>query len=89
MNYVNHSKVKTYKQSSEIHFFLDFRHKCFYELFSVYIQMSSILSAKCYQGNKERLQKKLGKDIKIFLKNRKKKEGQYGHECYKNLCEYE
>ena len=51
--------------------------------------MSSILSAKCNQGNKERLQKKLGKDIKIFLKNRKKKEGQYGHECYKNLCEYE
>ena len=31
------------------------------------------LSAKYYQNNKERLQKKLVKDIKIFLKNQKKK----------------
>ena len=35
--------------------------------------MSKILSAKHYQENKERLQKKLVKDIKIFLKKKKKK----------------
>ena len=34
--------------------------------------MSKTLSAKYYQENKERLQKKLVKDIKIFLKNKKK-----------------
>ena len=35
--------------------------------------MSKNLSAKYCQENKERLQKKLGKDIKIFLKNKKNK----------------
>ena len=35
--------------------------------------MSKDLSAKYYQNNKERLQKKLVKDIKLFLKNKKKK----------------
>ena len=35
--------------------------------------MSTHLSAKYYQENKERLQKKLVKDIKIFLKKKKKK----------------
>ena len=35
--------------------------------------MSKNLSAKFYQGNKERLQKKLVKDIKIFLKKKKKR----------------
>ena len=35
--------------------------------------MSKILSTKYYQGGKERLQKKLVKDIKIFLKKKKKK----------------
>ena len=35
--------------------------------------MSKTLSAKHYQENKERLQKKLVKDIKIFLKKKKKK----------------
>ena len=34
--------------------------------------MSKNLSAKYYQENKERLQKKLAKDIKIFLKKKKK-----------------
>ena len=34
--------------------------------------MSKNLSAKYYQENKERLPKKLMKDIKIFLKKRKK-----------------
>ena len=35
--------------------------------------MSKNLSAKYYQENKERLQKKLVKDIKISLKKKKKK----------------
>ena len=35
--------------------------------------MSKDLSAKYYQENKERLQKKLVKDIEIFLKKKKKK----------------
>ena len=35
--------------------------------------MPKNLSAKYYQENKERLQKKLVKDIKIFLKKKKKK----------------
>ena len=35
--------------------------------------MSKNLSAKYYQKNKERLQKKLVKDIKNFLKKQKKK----------------
>ena len=35
--------------------------------------MSKTLSAKYYQENKERLQKKLRKDTKIFLKKKKKK----------------
>ena len=35
--------------------------------------MSKTLSAKYYHENKERLQKKLVKDIKIFLKKKKKK----------------
>ena len=34
--------------------------------------MSKNSSAKSYQENKERLQKKLVKDIKIFLKKKKK-----------------
>ena len=35
--------------------------------------MSKNSSAKSYQENKERLQKKLVKDIKIFLKKKKEK----------------
>ena len=35
--------------------------------------MSKNLRAKYYQENKERLQKKLAKDIRIFLKKKKKK----------------
>ena len=35
--------------------------------------MSKNVSATYYQENKERLQKKLMKDIKIFLKKKKKK----------------
>ena len=46
-------------------------------------------SAKYYQENKERLQEKLVKDIKIFLKKKRKKTRQYGHERSKNLSEDE
>ena len=34
--------------------------------------MSKSLSAKYYQVNEERLQKRLAKDVKIFLKKKKK-----------------
>ena len=44
--------------------------------------------SKTYQENKERLQKKLVKDIKIFLKKKRKK-WQYGCKRYKNLSKYE
>ena len=37
--------------------------------------MSKNLSAKYYQENKERLQKKLMKDIKIFLRKKNEKKG--------------
>ena len=35
--------------------------------------MSENSSVKYYQENKERLQKKIVEDIKVFLKNKKKK----------------
>ena len=38
-----------------------------------YIKIYKNLSTKYYQENKERLQKKLLKDIKIFLNKKKKK----------------
>ena len=38
---------------------------------------------------RKRLQKKIVKDIKIFLKKKKKKKLQYGRELYKNLSEHE
>ena len=37
------------------------------------MKMSKDSSAKYYQENKEKLQKKLLKDIKVFLKKKKKK----------------
>ena len=51
--------------------------------------MPKNLSAKYYQENKERLQKMLVKDIRVFLKKRKKKKRQHGSERYKNLPEDE
>ena len=47
--------------------------------------MAKNLSAIYYQENKERLHKKHVKDIKIFLK--KKKKQQYACEHHKNLSE--
>ena len=40
--------------------------------FFIYIKISKNLSGKYYHENKERLQKKLAKDIKIFLQKKKK-----------------
>ena len=51
--------------------------------------MSKALSAKYHQENKERLQKKLTKDIKIFLKKKTEKKWQCGRKRYKNLSEDE
>ena len=53
--------------------------------------MSKNLSAKYYQENKEILQKKIMKDIKIFLKkkNKQNQTRQYDRECYNNLSEEE
>ena len=51
--------------------------------------MSKNLPVKYYQEGKERLQKKLMKDIKIFLKKKKNKKRQYGRERYKNVLEDE
>ena len=41
--------------------------------FFIYIKMYKYLSNKYYQENRERLQKNLVKDIKIFLKKKKTK----------------
>ena len=45
------------------------------------------LLAKYYQGSKERLQIKLVKGIKVFLKKKKDKRQQYGCKNYKILPE--
>ena len=49
--------------------------------------MSKDSSANYYQDNKERLQKKLLKDIKVFLKKKKEKKRQYGCGQHKDLPE--
>ena len=53
--------------------FYKFALQFFYNFFLKYVNNSKNLSAKYYLQNKERLQKKLVKDIKIFLKKKKKK----------------
>ena len=51
--------------------------------------MSKDSSAKNYRNNKERLQKKLVRDIKVVLKKKKEEKQQYDFEQYKNLPEDE
>ena len=51
--------------------------------------MSKDSSAKYYQSDKERLQKKFLKDVRVFLTKKKEKKWQYGCERYKNLPEDE
>ena len=41
-------------------------------MFFTFIKISKDSSAKYYQDNKETIQKKLAKDIKVFLKKKKK-----------------
>ena len=41
------------------------------------------------EENKGRMQKKLVKDVKIFLQRKKKKKHQYGRKKYKHLSENE
>ena len=45
----------------------------FFKNFLTYIKMSKDPPAKYYENNKERIQKKLVKDMKVFLKMIKKK----------------
>ena len=49
--------------------------------------MSKNLSAKYYQENKERLQKKARERYQVLSKEEKEKKRQYGRERYKNLSE--
>ena len=51
--------------------------------------MSKYLSAKYYQDNKERLQKKSCEKYQSLSKEEKDKKGEHGGERYKNLSEYE
>ena len=51
--------------------------------------MSKTLSAKYYQENKEKLQKKARERYQNLSKEEKEKKPQYGRECYKNLSEDE
>ena len=51
--------------------------------------MSKNLSAKYYQENKERLQKKAYERYQNLSKEKKEKKRQYGRECYQNLSEDE
>ena len=51
------------------------------------MKMSKDSSAKFYQENKEKLQKKLLKDIKVFLKKKKKKKNNLVVNDTKNLPE--
>ena len=55
----------------------------------IYIKMSKNLSDKYYHESKERLLKKLMKDIKIFLKKKNKKKQKHDSEHHKNLSEDE
>ena len=57
----------------------------FFYFFFTYIKITKDTSAKYYQNNKERLQKKLEKDTWESLSNKEKeKKAQYSHEPYKN-----
>ena len=51
--------------------------------------MSKNLSAKHYQENKERLQKKAREKYQNLSEEEKEKKLQYGRKGYKNLSEYE
>ena len=58
-------------------------------IFSIYIKIFKNLSAKYYEENKERLQKKALERYQNLSKEEKNKKRQYGRERYKNLSEEE
>ena len=51
--------------------------------------MSKDLAAKYYEDNQEKLQSKVLKDTKVFLKQKKKKNQHYGCKIYKYVPENE
>ena len=53
------------------------------------MKISKTLSAKYYQENKERLQRKACERYQSLSKKEKEKKQQYGHERCKNLSEDE
>ena len=65
MNYANYIKLTFSIFLSFNHFFIIF--------FFTYIKKAKESSAKYYQNDKEKLQKKLVKGIKVFLKKKKEK----------------
>ena len=69
MNYVNHDIVHIFVPSNTSIFLSYF----FTFFFFIYTKVPKDSSAKYYQDNKERLQIKIGKDIKIFLNKKKNK----------------
>ena len=66
---MNHFKLKSEILKS---IFGKFCYKFLYKFVHIYKKVKT-LSAKYYKENKEKLQKKLAKDIKIFLKTNRKK----------------
>ena len=59
------------KQKFIIHLKKQFK-KYSNSLFLIYVAMSKTLSANYYQENKEKLQRKLLKDVKMFLRKKSK-----------------
>ena len=57
--------------------------------FFIYIKISKTLSAKYYQENKKRLQKKVCERYQNLSKEKKEKKRQHGCEHNKNLSEDE
>ena len=78
MNYVNHYKI-------DLQHFLYLLIICYiFFCISKYFKYSS---AQYHLNDKERIQKKLVKDIKVFLKKKKKQKD--GHDRHKNVPEDE
>ena len=61
----------------------------FHKFIFIYVKMSKTLSAKYYQENKERLQKKAREVYQNLSKDEKEKKWEYGCERFKNLSENE
>ena len=77
-------KIDFFKSSDKFVFY-----KFFSNIFFIAIKISKTLSAKYYQENKERLQKRACERYQSFSKKEKEKKQQYGCECYKISSEDE